>query len=154
MSPEARLWPRIHPRPKVRKPLKRPALRGDVTQAGVACDARLLSCSFFKPSALPLPWVFCRNPARQNWALSEAESVTGRLGDFPASRRFFLRCSEVSMDKTVPCDNGPHRPRHRVSASQRYTVPPSPQAGHKPPYNAKQGALRFWAVICTKTGSY
>ena len=59
--------------------MKRPALRGDVIWAGVTCDARLLSCSFFEPSALPLPWTFCRSPVRQNRALPRVESVTWRL---------------------------------------------------------------------------
>ena len=34
--------------------MKRPALRGDVTRAGVTCDARLLSCYNFEPLHRPL----------------------------------------------------------------------------------------------------
>ena len=101
--------------------MKRPALRGDVTRAGVTCDARLLSCSFFEPSVLPLLWAFYRSRMRQNETLSGAESVTGRLANLPASRYFFRVAHEVARGKTVPCDNGPHRPRHCVSASRRYT---------------------------------
>ena len=60
--------PRIRPRSKVRKPLKRPALQGDVIWAGATCDARPLSCSFFEPSVLPWPWAFCRAQALENSA--------------------------------------------------------------------------------------
>ena len=101
--------------------MKRPALRGDVTRAGATCDARLLSCSFFEPSVLPLPWAFCRGPARQNWALSGVASVTGKLGDVPASLRFSALILKVSVGKTVSRDSGAQRPQHRVSVSQRCT---------------------------------
>ena len=92
-----------------------------MTRAGVTCDARLLSCSFFEPSALPLPWAFCRSQARQNRVLSEAESITGRQVDFPASQCFFCIALKNFRGKIVSRDNGAHRPQHRVSASRRCT---------------------------------
>ena len=61
--------------------------------------------------------------------LSGAESVTGRLVDFPASRHFFCAAPEVSRGKTVPRNNGPKTPRHRVSVSRRYTGHPVRRMG-------------------------
>ena len=33
-------------------------------------------------------------------------------------------------------------------------MPLSQQVGHKPAYNAKQGALRFWVVVRPEAGNY
>ena len=42
-----------------------------------------LSRFFFEPSALSLPWAFCRNRMRQNRTLSGPENAAERLGDSP-----------------------------------------------------------------------
>ena len=74
--------------------MKRPALRGDVIRAGVTCDARLLSCSFFEPSALPLPWAFCRSQTRQSRALSGKRKCHREAGRFPSLPAFFCVAHE------------------------------------------------------------
>ena len=73
--------PTICPRSKSRKPLKRSALRGVVTRAGVTCDARPLSCYTFEQG----------NPARICDEYTPAEYIgilAGSGGDilFPAGR--------------------------------------------------------------------
>ena len=68
-----------------------------------------------------MPWAFCRSTVRQNRALSGAESITGRLGDFQASRCSGCVDPEVSVVKTVPRDSGSQRLQHRISVSQRCT---------------------------------
>lgn len=47
--------PGERPAPKVHKPLKRPALRGDVTAPGVDYDTGALSCFLFSGSFLVVP---------------------------------------------------------------------------------------------------
>ena len=133
-----------------RKRNTRSSLRAGVSGG----DATALSCYFFEPSALPLPWAFCRSPARQNQALSGAESVTGRRGDFPASRCFFCVAYEVSRGKTVPRNNGPKTPRHRVSVSRRYTDAIRFAGWAQTVLQRETGALRFWAAGRTGTVSY
>ena len=58
---------------------------------------------------------------------------------------FFLRCSEVSRGKTVPCGNSPHRPRHRVSASQRYTDATQAAGGAQTALQRETGGFMVWA---------
>lgn len=61
-----------------------------MARAGVTCDARPLSRSFFEPSALPLPWSFCRTRTLRNFGERRAESTPGGWVFCPASRRFLL----------------------------------------------------------------
>ena len=146
--------PRIRPRSKDRKPLKRPALRGDVIRAGITCDARLLSCSFFEPSALPLPGAFCRSPAWLNRTLSRAESVAGRLGDLRASGVFSALILKFQGAKPFLATTARKFPDSAFQSLRGIRMPPRPQECRKPPYNAKPGPSQIWAVSRTESGIY
>ena len=61
--------------------MKRPALRGVVIRAGATCDPRPLSCYFFEPSALPLPWAFYRMQTLRKFRWLAVKSTAGRPGE-------------------------------------------------------------------------
>ena len=95
----------------------RPALRAGVSGG----DGTALSCYTFEPSVLPLPWAFCRSPARQNRALPGAKSVTGRQVDFPASRHLLLCCPPKFEGENRSLRRRSTRLRHCVSSLWRCT---------------------------------
>ena len=119
----------------VKKRNTRPALRVGVSGG----DDTALSCIKIEPSALPSPWAFCRSPARQNWALSGAESAAGGLDDFPASWRFSAIALRFQCAKSLPV-TAAHTGRNTAFQSLRGVwMPPISQKCRKPPHNATWG---------------
>ena len=135
--------------------MKRPALRGVVTRAGVTCDARPLSCCKIEPSALPLPWVFCRSRMRQNRAQSGPESAAGRLGGLPSLPvSISVLLSKIARPKIFPATIAYKGRNTAFRCLGGVRMPPSSQAGHKPPHDAKQAASRFQAVTQNELYGY
>lgn len=125
--------------------MKRPALRGVVTRAGVTGDARPLSCFFFRLSALPLPWAFYRTQMLQNLDWQRAERVPGGWVFCPVSRQFLLRRWNF-WGHTTFRNSGPQRPNTAFQFYGGVWMLPSPQAGHKPSHSGQHGALHFQSV--------
>ena len=117
-------------------------------------DKSLAGCHNFEPSALPLPWAFCRSTTGQSRALSGAESVIGRLGDFPVSRRFSALILKFQWAKPFLATTVPKLPNATFQSLGGVRMPLMPQECRKPPHNAKQDALRFLVVVRTETGYY
>ena len=82
--------------------MKRPALRGDVTRAGVTCDARPLSCFLFESSVLPLHWAFRRSRMCRNLGPT-GEDRGGAGGCFFQPPRILCIVSTPNSEGENPC---------------------------------------------------
>ena len=125
--------------PKVFWPLHfRPALR-----AGVKCgDTTALSCFKIEPSALPLPWTFCRSPTRQNRVLSESENAIGRLGNLPSLPMIpYALFLIFQRQNCSPRQWRTNAPTPRSTFSEVYGCYPAHRVGTKCLTGADTGAL-------------
>ena len=71
---------------------------------------------YSNPLRCPCPGHFAEVRRGRTGHCPRQKVLPGGWAIFQPPGHFFLHCSEVSRGKTVPCGNGPHRPRHRVSA--------------------------------------
>ncbi len=135
-----------HPE-NLRKPLKCPALRGDVTQAGVTCAARLYPAFSSDPLPCPCPGHFAEAGCGKTRRCQDQEMLPGRWVIRPASRCLLLGCpSKIPRVKFHSVTIAHKGSNISFQSSGGARMPPAPRDGHKPSQKGRHGDSCFQAM--------
>lgn len=116
-----------------------------MTRAGATCDPRPLSCFKIEPSALPLPWAFCRTQLFWKIHWSGAKALWGGWCSANLPTPFSALLFRNPRGRIAIRHNRAQTPQHRVSSPPRCTGATQPAELAQTASQFETGAFASWS---------